>query len=470
MKMTKIRQNQLRNKLQQSRCRLMESHPYFAILLMYLRFIAIDNIRNISTNGRCIYFNADFISKLYPNELDFILCHQIMHIVNGDIWRSRGLAGDDYHRACDIYNNRQLMSVGWNVNSFTHLGKLQYEIPIFRGNIEELSPKEVFNLLPYSLFVLDERTRKRYMTDSDLYWDYKEGSFIDGIVILDVPEMTKYFDEKVMEKENQTDIEKESQTFTEKENQNITGIGNQNITGKRNGKILDGSEELEDFWRNESEKAVSITRGMGKKAGTVPGCVKRNIEESKKRVVDWRKILGEFVQEEVTDYSFTPPDRRYMDGGLFLPDFNERDYTPKDVLFMADTSGSVSRKDLGRVYDEICGAIEQFNGKLCGRLGFFDTCVSEPISFENIEDITSIIPYGGGGTSFSTIFEYVKEHLNEFVPAMIVIFTDGYASFPEEEMAMNIPVLWLISNERVTPPWGKVGRVVGDFFKLMFGL
>ena len=158
------------------------------------------------------------------------------------------------------------MSVGWNVNSFTHLGKLQYEIPIFRGNIEELSPKEVFNLLPYSLFVLDERTRKRYMTDSDLYWDYKEGSFIDGIVILDVPEMTKYFDDKVMEKENQTDIEKESQTFTEKENQNITGI---------------------------------------------------------------------------------------------------------------------------------------------------------------------------------------------------VIFTDGYAKFPEEEMAMNIPVLWLISNEHVTPPWGKVGRVVG---------
>ena len=64
-----------------------------------------------ATNGKCIFFNADFISKLYPNELDFILCHQIMHIINRDIWRGPALAGDDFHRACDIYNNDQLIRI-----------------------------------------------------------------------------------------------------------------------------------------------------------------------------------------------------------------------------------------------------------------------------------------------------------------------------------------------------------------------
>lgn len=47
---------------------------------------------------------------------------------------------------------------------------------------------------------------------------------------------------------------------------------------------------------------------------------------------------------------------------------------------------------------------------------------------------------------------------------MIVIFTDGYAGFPEPEAAMNIPVLWLISNNDLISPWGKVGRVISYVF------
>ena len=40
---------------------------------------------------------------------------------------------------------------------------------------------------------------------------------------------------------------------------------------------------------------------------------------------DWRKLLNSFIQEEVFDYSFTPPDRRNCDSEFFLPDFNEKD-------------------------------------------------------------------------------------------------------------------------------------------------
>ena len=439
MKMTKIKKMQLETKLQQSRSRLMEEYPFFAILLMYLKFVAVDNIRNISTNGRCIFFNADFVSKLYPNELDFILCHQVLHIANGDIWRGQAWVGDDYHRACDIYNNDQLMKIGFRVGSFSHLGKLQYKIPMYSEiEIGDLNPLEIYNLLPYKLRMLDEKTQKRYMTDSDFYWDYKNSDRVDGVVVLDVPKMTKYVGEE----------ERDS--------------SKQSAAGAKRGaaEAISEGEELEDFWTNRIERAFTTTQGMGKQAGKIPAGIKRNIEKSKKRDVDWKTVLDEFVQEEITDYSFTPPDRRFSDGDFFIPDFNEKDFMPKDILFMVDTSGSVEMEELSRVYGEICGAIEQFNGKLCGRLGFFDCNVTDPISFESVEDIDSIIPYGGGGTSFEVIFEYVREHLNEFCPAMIVIFTDGYADFPEESAAMHIPVLWLISNRDVNPPWGKVGRVV----------
>jgi hypothetical protein len=40
-------------------------------------------------------------------------------------------------------------------------------------------------------------------------------------------------------------------------------------------------------------------------------------------------------------------------------------------------------------------------------------------------------------------------------PAAIIIMTDGYAFYPKKEVALEIPVLWiLIDNER-DAPWGK---------------
>ena len=107
--MTKQRKLRLRQKIQSSRGRLMTSHPFFALLLMYLKFVAIPDMKKMSTNGRCIYFAPDFVDKLYDYELDYILCHQIMHIICGHIWRPYDREGDDYHFACDKLINSLLI-------------------------------------------------------------------------------------------------------------------------------------------------------------------------------------------------------------------------------------------------------------------------------------------------------------------------------------------------------------------------
>ena len=49
--------------------------------------------------------------------------------------------------------------------------------------------------------------------------------------------------------------------------------------------------------------------------------------------------------------------------------------------------------------------------------------------------------------------------MNEPFPVSIIILTDGYAPFPEEEVSLDIPVLWVINNNEVTPPWGKIARI-----------
>lgn len=126
---------------------------------------------------------------------------------------------------------------------------------------------------------------------------------------------------------------------------------------------------------------------------------------------------------------------------------------------MIDTSGSMSDDMITAAYSEIKGAIDQFNGKLKGWLGFFDAAVIEPKPFSDEGEFRIIQPEGGGGTDFEVIFEYVNNHMQDKPPVSIIILTDGYAPFPDEKVTGGIPVLWLLNNEGVNPPWGKVARI-----------
>jgi predicted metal-dependent peptidase len=228
----------------------------------------------------------------------------------------------------------------------------------------------------------------------------------------------------------------------------------------------DGEDSYEDdLWiariKNAAE-AVEI-REAATSCGKTPVFAKRLLKELKKGQIDWRVVLQNFIQEEINDYSFSPPDRRFDDSPFYLPDFNEKDESAKNLLFMIDTSGSMSDEEITDCYSEIYGAIQQFNGKLTGKLGFFDAVVVEPVPFEDEDEFKIIRPKGGGGTSFHIIFDYVREKMQDDPPVSIIILTDGYAPYPDEAAAMDIPVLWIINNKEAQPPsWGKVARMIAE--------
>ena len=226
----------------------------------------------------------------------------------------------------------------------------------------------------------------------------------------------------------------------------------------------EGDDEIcgqQDVWLQRMINATEIISSMGSEnRGNIPLAAKRIIQQLKNATLDWRTILNTFVQEEICDYSFSPPDRRMEDSPFFLPDFNEKDEQVKDILFMIDTSGSMSDEQITQCYSEIYGAISQFGGKLQGKLGFFDATVVEPVPFTDAEEFKVIRPVGGGGTSFHVIFEYVEKFMQEEPPVSIVILTDGFAPWPEEAAALGVPVLWIINNEKAMPPWGKVARIL----------
>ncbi len=229
-----------------------------------------------------------------------------------------------------------------------------------------------------------------------------------------------------------------------------------------------GTVDNHDRWgtlsaaeREELHGMVRETADMVRAScGNVPAGVQRSLGNIHKGSVDWRRVLADFICEDWTDYSFCHPDRRY-DSDVLIPDLVPVDGSVKKILFMVDTSCSMSKKEITAAYSEICEAIEQFDGRLSGLIGFFDADVIPPVPFNSVSDVLSVSPKGGGGTSIRKVFDYVRNHMHTDPPSSIVIITDGCVDIPEESCAAGIPVLWLYTCGITLPKWGS-----GAYIKL----
>ena len=351
------------------------------------------------TNGKKICFSPQFLDKLSDGELDFIMMHEVMHVALKHCLRGKNYEPERFNIACDIVvNSNILLSNHMDEKSITlkEYGISMHTAPDGKeGYI--YTAEQVYAMLPSTPVVL----KKLIKNDGDI-WD----------------------DHEKWEEDSMDDYEKQEW----------------------------------DQWVRTACEVISI-RESSKTFGGPPMMAQRLMKHINKSQIDWRTILNEFVQQEINDYSFSPPDRRFDDSPFFLPDFNEKDEKVQNIWFLIDTSGSISDDAINAAYAEIRSAIEQFNGKLEGLLSFTESFVTDPIPFSNVEELTAIKPIGGGGNDFSAIFKYMKNNMSDNLPSQIIIITDGYDSFPKESETMGIPVLWLINNEDATPPWGKVARI-----------
>lgn len=420
----KIREYSMR--LMKSRLRLLCTNGFYGLLLMHMVLTIDEECETAATDGVRIYFGPDFLENLTDPQIDIVMMHEILHVALQHCSRYGDFEPERFNIACDIVVNSIILeSMGGNSKNI-HLGKygeLMHETPDgYEG--AKFTAEEVYAMLP----AMNGKKSKNKMPGSKVKGNGGAPGGKNG------------------------------------------GDGGSDDSDSNGNGVFDDHEKwkntaddntLREEWQKrilDAAEAVSI-RDPSDQRGLLPAFAKRIIKELRKPQTDWRSILNEFVQEEICDYSFSPPDRRFGDSDFFLPDFNEKDETVKNILFMIDTSGSMSDDMITAAYSEVKGAIDQFNGKLEGFLGFFDAAVIPPTLFSDEDEFMVIKPKGGGGTDFEVIFRYVAEHMTDEPPASIIILTDGYAPFPDEEKANGIPVLWLLNNNNVEPPWGKIARI-----------
>ena len=418
---------------------LLTKNPFYGLLLSHIKFALDTECETACTDGRRIWFGPEFMKNLSDAELEFIMTHEVMHIALQHCLRGKDYDNEIYNIAADIVINSNIMhSFGDKLDTIT-LKKYGVSMHLTPDGKEgyKFTAEEVYDML---LSAAKAKKKKKggkkspggYTTNDD---DKPNGE--------DNPKSLIEVVETIMKGGKRFDDHSKWNTLSEEEKQ-----------------------ELYDEWTQKILNANTIVSILesSRTFGGPPVGAQRLIEQLKNGQFDWRTILIDFVQTEITDYSFSPPDRRFSECDFFLPDYNEETQKVQNIWFLIDTSGSISNKAIRAAYSEIAHAIEQFGGAVQGLLSFTECFVTDPVPFSNLDDLLAIKPVGGGGNDFGEIFRYMKRNMMENLPAYIVIITDGYDEFPSEEATMGVPVLWLINNNdpSVMPPFGKVARIVVD--------
>lgn len=458
---SEVDQRKYAMRLVMARTRLLWHHGFYGLLLMHVKLSLDLHCATAYTDAERIAFSPAFLDTLTDEEVDFVLMHEVLHIALAHCFRSEGYHQRLFNIAADIVVNSTILAAGGSI-TLKQYGESMHLAPNGKeGNL--YSAEEVYHMLLDKAEKSQKQSRKGKGKGSDSSDSASQGDQSDGEEGEDASQGKDAENGKEDGKKKGTDG---------------SGDGSEDGKDQANGGKSARGDENEGFddhshWGQEGEKdaymqdawrshVLSAVEAVSKMAGDVPLGISRAIAEWQDPQTDWRTVLNDFVHEEVCDYSFSPPDRRFSDSPFFLPDFNDTETVIEDVLFFVDTSGSISTSMLTAAFSEIKGAIDQFEGKLRGHLGFFDAEVYPPIPFESVDELGKIRPKGGGGTSFEGIFDYVQKEMQELSLACIVILTDGYATFPKESEAMGIPVLWLINNDEVEVPWGKVTRIKED--------
>ena len=457
-------------RLMKARMKLLYDNGFYGLLAMHVNYRIGNRFDTAWIEERedkdYIYLNPQFLDNLDDRELYYVIMHLIMHVALDHISR-KNLNGSEYFdKASDIVVNSNIVHSMDDDEYSVYLGNYggiqEYMAPNGKAGYK-YSVEELCRMLESAADVRGDKNKRQTLFDMTVGVD---GSDSDGS-----GNRNRSSDNDSDGKLSEDNCDSESM----RSNGNGSGAKDDRRQKSSSGWDYHDNRHLSDRKRNINDQkwksyiisacdTIEKRIEMGSKScGSIPDFASRFIDEIRNPKLDWRSILNDFIQEDICDYSFTPPDRRFADSDFFLPDYNEKDEKVEKILFMIDTSASMSDKEVTECYCEIKGAIDQFDGRLQGWLGFFDARVIEPRAFSDEEEFRMIRAKGGGGTSFHPIFDYVREEMSDDLPVSIIILTDGYVlSYPEESTSMDIPVLWIINNKIATPPWGRVARLVDN--------
>ncbi|MFH1914542.1 MAG: VWA-like domain-containing protein [Pseudomonadota bacterium] len=438
-----------RKKVVRARTSLLLDHPFFGSLCMRMEPREDRACRTAWTDGRVLAYNPAFVEGLSEAQVLGMLAHTVMHPACQHHVRRNGRDAGLWNAACDHAINWVLLDAGFTLPP-GHLDDSAYrgmsadaiyaELAAVRGSDgmpsegtgdgRETGEKEQHEVLP-SPGDTDEQGEPGEPADSG-DGEGKAGDDGDG-----------------GGEGGDDDGDQEAQMQSEMS-------GDPGGTGEvRDSRDLDaGGGPSGDETDQEWEIALADAVRQARESGELPGGLERLVRELLTPRLDWRELLSRYISERARDdYSWTPPNRRFLHMNVILPSLSHRRLP--EVVLALDTSGSVDDRELEQFVAELSGLLETYDTTvhvLC-----CDAGLTSVRTFSRADLPLEIEPVGGGGTDYRPVFDWVAAE--GVVPACLVYLTDMECPrFPEREP--EYPVLWArVGGGGTVPPFGDMVEV-----------
>ncbi len=220
-------------------------------------------------------------------------------------------------------------------------------------------------------------------------------------------------------------------------------------TGQSGESPLDTPAE-EQAWDEAMHQAASLARAQG----NAPSAVEETIRQAHRSILDWRSLLRRYMTDAARrDYSWSVPNRRFIDSGLYLPSMHSEGIDA--IAIIIDTSASLPGETLARFWAEVREIAAELQPDSIYVLQV-DAVLQDAARYPAGELPDSITIKGRGGTDFRPGFAWLHEQ--GVHPNCCLYLTDMECdSYPETEPPY--PVAWVVwgppQGDRYGEPWGE---------------
>ena len=395
-----------------ARVGLLLRHPFFGNMATRLRISAADEwLPTAAVDGRNLYYNTQFFNAMDNKEIEFVIAHEILHMVFDHLGRRGDRNPMLYNIAADYIVNNTLVR--------DRIGNKPKIVDCFQDfQYDGWTSEEVYDKLFKDAKEAGKELQK-LLEELD-----QEGEMLDEH--LDMDGDGKDSDNGEEKDSNGNSVSKKKPTFSK--------------------------ETLKEIKDEVKEAMMAAAQSAG--AGNVPAGVERMIKQLTEPKMNWRELLRQQIQSTIkSDYTFSRPGRKGWHTGAILPgmQFDET----IDICIALDMSGSIGNTQAEDFLGEVKGIMDEYKDYKI-KVWCFDTDVynEDDFSADDGRELTEYEIAGGGGTDFMCNWKYMKEH--DIVPKKFLMFTDGYAwdSWGEEDYCETVFVIHSHHNKELQAPFG----------------
>ncbi len=392
---------------------LMQRMPFYGDIVMALPFIANEDAITARTNGKVIEYNPNYLMALKPEHQNFLLFHEIFHVLLGHCGRSAGKDPEVWNIAADCIVNYML-------GRYMHKCMEEAGLP-FRWLPEAIDGERmgiaVRNETVESLYQKLLKRRKWSKADGTRFTEFTHVGSAPSIA----DDIIRRF----------SDLKPDD--ATEAAQQEVAWII-QNTLGKTSRSALG---HLKIYIPEEFPVPKSAPR------------------------LNWKKLLRDYLsQVQSEELSYITPERKYIHMDLILPGHGLSGEELDEVWAFVDCSISIGQAEMDVFLSELYHIVRSFHCSM--NLCYWNTTVDDVyLKIKDERELLRSTRHHTGGTDINCVYKWIKD--NHVRPGVMLILTDGeYGSLRSDNRIPSLrskTILVLGPGNLERPDMRQLGRI-----------